>query len=914
MLRKFSAVIAMLALLVPLSADALGLGQLRVNSALTEPLDAEIVLLSVGQDEADSITARLASAEAFTQVGLERPFSLSALQFAVERKADGQAIVRVTTEQPIREPFLSFLVEVDWPRGRLLREYTALLDPPTTAEKATPAMKPAQTQSAQPTAPAPSAQAQPQPAITPATPAPMPGFTGDTYGPIQRGETLYQIANSIRPSSDVTVEQMMIALVNANPEAFYQSNINRMKAGYVLRVPDREEVLTLSQAQALQEVRSHNAEWNLYRQELAQATAAPQVAGRVTGGSGSTGDAEPRLKLVAPAESGENTTGGAGGGDAEERIALANETAEARRLENQELQGRINEMESKVDELERMIALKNEELAGLEARLRANGEAAEQAVGQAGDSAAAPATEQAPAPGEQVAEATPATTDGQPAAVSEGSAADAPQTAAPEQTPTPAPAPAPVQEPPKPTPVVAPPMVVDEPGIVDFLMENLTIVGGAAIALLLIILLVVKRLRGSGDDEEEGPSLVETHTYSADEFDSTEPSLMDTIVGEDLASTLPGADERGSKEKTNFLAEADVYIAYGNHGEAEQLMRRAVDQEPGRQDYRLKLLEILHASGDGESFDREAEALHAVVDSDTGPVWSKVVAMGRDLSPANPLFAEGVDESPGSSDSGLDFDFDNEPMQLGDGTDEEPPLDLDFALPEQASGKPADNSIDFHMDLGGTVPPISAEAPTPADEHNVEFDMSLLELEEADSGSNASSEEAAGQENSADIDLEAGLDFDFNLGDDDAAEPSLDMDLNIDESGSMEAEDLDLHLATVKGEAHEQEDGSFNIEWDVTGSGEFPKPDLSGVGKTGESAMDLTIDLDSDQVEELGDLSDLASVGGDDQSMVDTKLDLARAYIDMGDEEGARGILEEVLGEGSADQKQKAESLLGQLG
>jgi pilus assembly protein FimV len=288
MRRKFSAFVALVACLIPLTAGALGLGQLKVNSALSQPLNAQIELLSASESELAGMTVRLAPADAFARVGLDRPFYLSQLKFDVVPGPAGLASIRVSSEASISEPFISFLVEVVWSRGRLLREYTILLDPPTTDGKGAPSVEAATAQSA--AQPAAVSDSVPAPAPRTATTAPRTTFSAPmqpsagSYGPVKRGDTLWKIANGLRQDDGVSVEQMMIALLQNNSQAFYDNNINRLKAGYVLRVPSRDEITSLSQSDALAEVRSQYAAYNLYRQQRAGTSSAPQVAGGVSGG------------------------------------------------------------------------------------------------------------------------------------------------------------------------------------------------------------------------------------------------------------------------------------------------------------------------------------------------------------------------------------------------------------------------------------------------------------------------------------------------------------------------------------------------------------------------------------------------------------------------------------------------------
>jgi pilus assembly protein FimV len=276
-------------LLLASQAWALGLGEIRLSSALNEPMRAEIELLAATPEELDNLTVALASDETFTRYDLDRPLFLTRLQFQIVRsgRSDGN-IIRVTSVEPVTEPFVTFLVEASWSRGRLLREYTILLDPPTFAPppatqsaqavtaptRATPSdagqiqRQPAPQQQAAPAPSRPSVQApvqsQPtQPAPQPATPTQgQPTFDNSPGGDllVVRGDTLWGITNRVRPDSRLTINQTMLAIYEANPEAF-AGNINILRAGATLRIPSADDVFRISRGDAFAEVRRQNEAW-----------------------------------------------------------------------------------------------------------------------------------------------------------------------------------------------------------------------------------------------------------------------------------------------------------------------------------------------------------------------------------------------------------------------------------------------------------------------------------------------------------------------------------------------------------------------------------------------------------------------------------------------------------------------------
>lgn len=402
-------------------ALALGLGSIEVKSRLSQPLVAEIPVVTSYPGEADNLIVRLASPEAFARVGLERPNALTAnLKFEVVTNERGQVVVRVTTANRVNDPFVSFLIEADWGRGRLVREYTVLLDPPymapATRREVTPAAvdtRPAPqpvapsvaTPPARPPEPAPR-EAPPAAAAAPAAPAtvpPPPPFeprgtvpsmpvpqaspAGDAWGPVQSGETLWRIAERTR-RDDVSVNRQMIALLRANPEAFIGGNINQLRRGAILRLPGFDEVQTLSAAEANALVREHMASWQATRApvptpaEPAPAQAAPAPA---AGSAPPAPDA--RLQIVPP--SSDTVAGGAQSGATEggqgtelrAELAEAREELAAKDAELADLRSRLQELEEIVEQ-RRAVEIAQSELATL---------------GQAAETPPPPVAEPAPA-------------------------------------------------------------------------------------------------------------------------------------------------------------------------------------------------------------------------------------------------------------------------------------------------------------------------------------------------------------------------------------------------------------------------------------------------------------------------------------------------------------------------------------
>jgi pilus assembly protein FimV len=434
------------------SALALGLGQIEVKSALNQPLSAEIPVISGISGETDALTVRLAPPEALSRVGLPAPSGVAAnLEFALDSNARGQTVIRVTTPSKVNEPFVTFLLEVDWGKGRILREYTVLLDPPMMAPVrrapvsapvpvsvpepevladvppppalSEPAREPEPAAVFEPVTepqpePAPVAQTPPAPpppaATLPPAPDPAPTRT-DTYGPVASGETLWSIAQYARPDESISMNQMMLALLYANPDAFIDQNINKLKRGAILRIPTRDESMAVAAVEAAAQVREQMQSWRAQSAPVMQpaeprptSEPAPRpVASRPPA-------ADSRLELVPPrgdaAAAGAQSGASAAGEGRELRAELARSQEQISTLnqENVELKSRVTELEKIGSDSRRLLDLKNSELKAAQDRLAAlEARQAEAAAAAAATADASPAVTDAAAPSEPVADVSP---------------------------------------------------------------------------------------------------------------------------------------------------------------------------------------------------------------------------------------------------------------------------------------------------------------------------------------------------------------------------------------------------------------------------------------------------------------------------------------------------------------------------
>ncbi len=408
MKHRLQAVVTLLLLGLTGSAAALGVGQLEKSSGFNERFEARIPLRSATAEEISSLRVRLADQEAFKRANIDRSVVLNQLRFELVEPPTGADYIRVTSEEPIREPYLNFLLELRWASGRLYREYTVLLDPPL--------YEPGQRVASQ--APS-SSRSEPATRSTrsPSESRSITGrarktYSGGSYGPVQAGQTLSEIATIMRPDSSVTQEQMMLALLRANPEVFINDNINLIRQGAVLDMPTRDQMQALNPSAAVAEVQRHHDLWEDARQAVAAApTQRPETVSAPTAATGARGDAtatdeagtetedtaaaesESRLKLVGAEQGTANQQGGTAAGNEAEldrKLSLALENLESMEQENTELRDRLAENEALIEDLKRLIELKDEELAALQGRTAA--ESAE----TAGDPQAASATEPGP--------------------------------------------------------------------------------------------------------------------------------------------------------------------------------------------------------------------------------------------------------------------------------------------------------------------------------------------------------------------------------------------------------------------------------------------------------------------------------------------------------------------------------------
>lgn len=887
-----------LAVASPMAA-ALGLGEIKLNSALNQPLNAEIQLLHVRDLTENEIRVSIASPEEFARAGVERNFFVTDLKFTLDLAAPQGPLVRVTSNGPVREPFLNFIVSAHWPSGRLLREYTLLVDLPVFSGTQSAPVQAAGQSSSPRTSPTDSTTTTPPPAPIPRTAPPRQRtetttrsntFSGDSYGPVGANETLWSIASRVKPDSSVSVQQTMLAIQRMNPEAFINGNINLLRRGQVLRIPDKDEIQQLSNREAVQQVAAQNRRWNDRTAAPEQAqlegsknfaetrTESPRVEGRV------------KLSTSSPnAAAGQGTgveDGSGDGGRVAEALTQTQEELDAADRENADLKSRIRAMEEQIDTMERLVEVSSAEMRALEL-------AAQQA--------------------NQAAEAQDPKAEGSDAVTQDDSLTSTAEVTAEQGQPV-------VRQEPQVAPAAKP--VATQKSWLDLAKDNLLYIGIALGVLVLgLVAYLVKRSRSEEyydyDDYDDDADMdlgdaadldgQTDKTIALDEYDDGE------FVEEERALA--------EAETEDVVGECDIHIAYAQYDQAEEKLLRALEKDPASAPVRLKLLEVFALQGDAENFDRHYAQLSATADAD---VVDRATVMRNSIEGIAPFDAGLYDTSVSDAESRYDNEVDDDalatPSSFSDDT-----LDFDFNdvddLVDSPSATVADNSeyaadsLDFDLTLDDDddvtrIPATSfADAQdddllTPEfslDEPTTDFDDLDLEIGGAtDSSANADvdslEEELAfgdSEKSADDFDAEFDLDFEegrltdefaedlvaersstvseasFDFGDLELADPeaeqhnehapinmpdALDFDLDRDlADAQIRPEESSASPGTIEGLDSDLDDMGFDDldGLDLDGAAEVASEEASGSAVSSDAAggatdFDMDIDLDKD--------------------------------------------------------------------
>lgn len=1051
-LRLFLSGALLGALLSPTTLFALGLGELHLNSALNQPFDADIDIASATQDELNSLHVTIANDDTFRQAGLDRPEVLSSFKFSLGTSA-GHAVIKVRSDRAVSEPFINLLVDVSWTGGRVLRQYTVLLDPPVFANtpttdqssmvtphgetqesnpasgtiERTPAAAPSETSETPKTPPAPTEApvTSPEPSAAVPMPTPAPSATpieepaatqpapqeaaaptnyqsADSYT-VRPADTLSKIAAKLR-TRGVTTRQLMVALYRANAPAF-GGDMNVLRSGAVLRIPPAADVEAIAPSAASAEV---SRQYGLWRNSHAAAQAATETQGD-------------RLRLVPAQQTQPAQSASASSASAKAAAEKAAKEQAARKA--------AEEAEAK-----RLLELKNAELAKMQKQLSASSAAKQQPTASSVSASAASAPE-------ETMQATP-----------------------PEEA-TPATEPAPQAEAAKPAKPAAPPAA--SPGLLDALQNYWMQILGAGLILILLLVFYFRRKRHSeaeldstvatmtaqdfdeqlrGGGRPQGRGFADTHAdltpqveaaFERDDFEEPAPVAAPTTRREPAAHTL--SDDTLSSEtalhleQQDALAEADFHMAYGLYDQAADIVKLAIERQPDRRDLMLKLAEIYFVWGNRDMFLDAARRLHDTRKQAAPGEWDKVVIMGKQICPDDPLFSgdrarsgsgDNIDVNLEGGEHRVDVDLYDAPT----GEQAKPSMDFELERSGSYAGNRGDSGLDFLLDepqrgVGNDttreMDPNARTQETPTIESPYLSDLpdsgSQTIREQFDVNSFGGADRAHDQTSEIALD-EIGLHVDHlestgsvdttgsvqTIGDDEATriarrealEPTVEtphfggtktmlaphmeefsmdgldggapeekssntitveqIDLN-EISGLIDMTDADtsnsgmfkptqkIDVNMGKFDIH-AEDTIEQLRPDLTGSGVYratQKIDMDFAGLDNND-MEATKQLgrpdDFDQLEDTGKTQinktmtevrptptyapteamesslELPEMEPVTMSEVGTKLDLARAYMDMGDPDGARSILKEVMDEGNPGQKQEAQRLLESIG
>jgi pilus assembly protein FimV len=923
--NSFKATIIAAALAVlPMATYAAGLGKINVLSSLGQPLKAEIEV-TASRDEALSLVARVASVEAFRQAGIEYSPALVNLRFSKEiKERGGRRFIELSTDRPLNEPFIDMLVELSWASGRLVREYTFLLDPPELAAKAppapavvpvtppvadaTPAARPAAPAEAQ-TRPVPESRA-PVAAERAAVPAAKPAAT-DASRAVVAGDTLGKIAAQTLPSG-VSLDQMLVSLFRSNQDAFDGGNMNRLKAGKILSIPDAQSAGKVSLVEARREVVAQAADFNAYRQRLAGAAASGPA--RDDGAKQEVkGKIAPKVEDKAPAASGKDklevsrteAARDAKGKPLQGRIASLEEDLVARDRALKEAGSRIVELEKNLNDLKKL------------AELKSKGGAEIQAAAQAAKTPPAEAKKpEPPAPAQAAAKPVEAPKPAEPAKPAEAAkppeAANLPEAAKPADgaakpadgaKPAEPPKPAEGDKPPPPKKKPAPPP--PPPPEPDFLEENGPLVfGGGAVLALLFGWLGISAYRKKKAAKAAGGAALGDADLSAHSVFSTTTIAPPPSEQETSQFSTTGMGMVAAQDTVDPVVEADTFMAFGRDAQAEEILLDALKVEPQPQaiPIRMKLLEIYSGRKDSGKFESVARQLQDLTGG-SGETWEKVQGMGAAIDPGNSLYGSAA---PLDADATTVMNVQATTILQGAAV----AAALAAGPPAEAVAAAETSALDFDLDIGATAAPAAAAPDVAAESSGLDFD---LDLGAAPAVAPATVEAPKSDDVVLDIDFEMPAKPTAP-----AASEGLDFPLSAEAPSAPAPEPSPVAAPVADGNAIEF---SFDL-----GSPEpaAPAPEVAA-SPLPEMSLDIpapapasaapALDLGGLSLE-LDTPSAPAAPAADvaDNPEVSTKLELAAAYEEMGDRDGARELYQEAVSEGSPAQQEAARAKLAALG
>ncbi len=823
--------------MLPIGANAAGMGKITVLSALGQPLRAELDV-TASREELASIAARVAPIEAFRQANVEYATVLSSIQFTLDKRPNGQAYFKIQTDRPVSDPFIDFLVELSWSSGRLVREYAFLLDPPeregTVAGNVSPFV-PVPEVASPPTEEAVAEMSSQVEKLAPPAPAarqPVAIAESDEERSrtVKSGDTLTKIAKE-NMADGVSLDQMLVLLFNSNRDAFDGANMNRLRAGKILSIPEPAEIAAtvVSASEAKKTVIAQSSDFNAYRNRLADAAANQEVEADVSHQS-SVGKVSPKVEEKQLVVSGQDklqvsrNEQGATKGKASEEDLVAREKA------LKEANSRVAELEKNLSDLKKLVELKAQQ-------------------------APVAAVETGPGKGIALPVETPPATDTSISAVAALppdavlSATAAEQAAPKKKRKVKKPA---AEPPPPPT----------------FMEQYSLFIYGGGLGIAAILGFLGFRTWKRKRDEAAGTGITASDLAANSVFGAVVPGMDDGSNNVSASSfshsILDTAPEH--KEGVDPIQEAEVYMAYGRDGQAEEILLDALQKTPGNLAVHGKLLEIYAGRKSLPQFSTVVSDLHARTGG-AGAEWEKAAELGRAIDPSNPLYTSATDTA------GLP----HQQTQVM-------PLDVDEAAQMDATMVLAAPIVLESSVTAPHIPPVAAETDSSG---GLDFDLDLGAVATTPTAAEPAEMPANSAESSLDMDFDMDLGADRGPTGQGKSEDGNSIDFDI----AAQTTTIETSVPTAK----EDSPLDFNFDMDVPTVATEPAPPLD--------LSSINLELDAPQAEgSTGEASEVA-----------TKLELALAYDEMGDREGARELLQEVLAEGSPAQQELARAKLAQL-
>lgn len=902
-------------------ACAVSLGGINVTTALGEPLKAEIPLVTVNAAETNSLSAHLASPDAFKNAGVDFPYGLPLLTFQIEvNPASGEPFLKITSELPVNEPFVSLLVELRWSSGKLLREYTFLLDPPgyvveqpkmaevqlmePVVEVSPPLQPPAEEVSM-----APEVVSQPAPEVVPPAAAakepvePEPVAAGEPFKTgddtldtvtVKRGDTLHKLATQVKPP-EVSLERMLVALYRANADAFDGKNMNRLKTGKILQVPELADLENLQQAEAVQEIRVQAADWHAYRQKLATASkqtvdGAPkqEVSGKIStkveDKTPATKDTAKEVVRLSKGESpGDKAAVSEGAKSAKDKAHTQQEEAIARNKAIQESNERVAMLEKNIKAMQRLAELKSQM-------------AAEQAK---------------PAEGADKEKSGKLEVLPKMAAPSDSSASGVAASSEVQQT------------------MPKAKVVIAQPSILDTMFEQPLYLAGLAAALLGLLGIGYMRRKRSKNipvnkktdkKADASPKVVKSgggaraglsalfspvlgfmqrlRSKSKTSKEAQDAEDEGSVTGRITAPVAP-SPETGDFTKTlvsstavshaptdevDPISEADLFLNFGRDEQAEEILKDALEKNPTNHLIHLKLLSIYEKRKDTKTFSTIAQQ---VKDSGNTMAWDQALAMGRKLDPDNPLYGGG-----GATPAKAAIEKTTAAPALAPEAGSDTMIDVGTVSKQAAV-------MDFDLGMGTAKMPAASVQPAATAEPAQDQTVVLNAPMDFDITGSHTNMTAASAENAQPAEAVLGdLVFDVTANQD---------------AGKHSAEESEPETAPAEAE----ESISYLLDFPGITKAEPVPPQASTSPPLDIGLAEINLNLDEPVKPAPAFSAPAASheplAGEVHEDDVATKLDLAKAYQEMGDSNGAREILEEVVRDGNEQQRVAAKALLQEL-